>query len=768
MALLFQTKIDPEYLRQIQSRTMQEQWLEAQLEDLGLRIARYNNTRAADQSNYMAITTAAIECIFLLKTTLLEPVSYEKLYRRVCEFVAGFRQYFADITANPVNRLLSPYQLYVFVQRTTVVIPRLYLMALAASVWLEHLGTARKMLHEDPEGAPAELAKMDMPTTADEIRQLRRDILTDIHEFCRSIQNPLRHLFLRDFIVSTLRPYLDFDLAEPGVVVADIDVTLSFLLKNYVEMNRFWVRTQYEPARTRKESDRRDKRRLYLSDMISQGFREVSKLCAVEGLESDVLVEVLRQIKLSGDPISTATILEGVCAHIQITRLFDALDDIFPAIVSGCQGVKSFIILLDRISANKDKVDVTEELYARFCEAGLGLCHAVLHDISVEGIDQVDKITGMTMDSAWISCINALLVFSSRVWPENLQKLTAALQVLMGIIFPGCSEAHINSYVESVEGHRVPQVQPVQLLDRDDDSLVKTLTAPLIRLKADLMPHFLYLAPCRALRCYLSQKSERLVRDFSLGVAYALLENPLTVSPAEYARDPEAAGKLGKFCLNNVYTLARTDPLLFGKCIQSFHAAAECYAMLMDPQYNVSEEAKAEIYPSLFYVCHRDGLLREAGKVAKLVDDLDQTVAIKLHIDNAKSLILALDGTVFTRETFTKDDLFDELAAAILVYECHPDSRSQGQILCEMMSIFGSIKLPDGEEEAIIGRLVALANALLIRKDRAVALAKCAQVYKAQNLEERATRVAEMARVANSKWHDDESTQKMNIYLQGL
>lgn len=93
-------------------------------------------------------------------------------------------------------------------------------------------------------------------------------------------------------------------------------------------MNRFWVRTQYDPARTRKEADRRDKRRIYLSEMISTGFKEIAKLCTIDGLQADVLVEVLRQVKLSSDPMSTATILEGVCAHININKLFVALDDV--------------------------------------------------------------------------------------------------------------------------------------------------------------------------------------------------------------------------------------------------------------------------------------------------------------------------------------------------------------------------------------------------------------------------------------------------------
>ena len=763
--MAFQTKVDPEYLRQIQARPLQEQWLSAQLEDLGLRISKFNNVRAADQSNYMAITTSAIECTFLLKTTLLEPAGYEKLYEKVSEFLVSLRQYFSSITENPLGRIMSPYQLYVFVQRTTIVIPRLYLMALAASIWLEHLNNARKFLHSNPDTAPAELLKIGMPTTMDDIRELKTNIVLDLHEFCRGVQNPLRHLFLRHYIVEVLRPHLDFDLSEPYVVVADVDITLDFLLRNYIEMNRFWVRTQYDPARTRKEADRRDKRRIYLSEMISTGFKEIAKLCTIDGLQADVLVEVLRQIKLSSDPMSTATILEGVCAHININKLFVALDDVFAAVVSGCHGVKSFIILLDRLSMEKEKITITEELYKRFCEAGTGLCNTVLQEISTKGLEHVDKVTGMIMDSAWISCINALLVFSSRVWPEDMTKLMSALNVLIGIIFPQCSEQHIRSYAEQIENRHLPQIQPVQLLERDDDSIVKTLTSPLIRMKASMMPEYLRLLPSRALKCYLMQKSDRLMRDFSLGVAYALLENPLTVSAEEYARNNERALMLGKFCFENVYTLAHTDCLLFAKCIQSFHAALDCYNMLMNPNYELPEEAKADIYPSLFYVCHRDGFLREAGKVANLMDDIDQQAAVKLHIDNTKSIIEAMNGSYFSTENFTKDDVYNELAAAILVYECFHNSKQQCQILCEMMSVVASVKLPEGEEDAILNRFLALASVLLLRKDRPVVLAKCSQLFRVHQRDERSRQAESLARTAQAKWGDADSQKRMEIFL---
>jgi len=342
----FQTKVDPEYLERIRSKSLQEQWLESQLAELDRRISRYRQVLAADQANVLAVTSAAIECLVLLKTSLLEPFSYERLYVRMVSFLEEIKTYFTSITADPLKRVLSPYQLYVFVQKSTFVLPRLYLQVIAAAIWLEHINEARKRLDDDPEKAPAQLRNEGMPETYEELRSLRQDITSDIHEFCRCIQDPLRHLFLRNFMYESIRPYLDFDRTDNFVTVADIDITLRFMLNNYVEMNRFWARTAFEPARTRQEGERRDKKRKYLSDMISKGFVEVARLCTIEGLEADIMMEVLQQVELCTDEMARSTMLEGVCANLSGVKLFSAIDDVLPAVSHSTTGVKSFILLV--------------------------------------------------------------------------------------------------------------------------------------------------------------------------------------------------------------------------------------------------------------------------------------------------------------------------------------------------------------------------------------------------------------------------------------
>ena len=51
----------------------------------------------------------------------------------------------------------------------------------------------------------------------------------------------------------------------------------KYQLENLIEMNRFWCRTAYDPARTKSEEKRRDEKRRYLGEIIQTNFLELAK-----------------------------------------------------------------------------------------------------------------------------------------------------------------------------------------------------------------------------------------------------------------------------------------------------------------------------------------------------------------------------------------------------------------------------------------------------------------------------------------------------------
>ena len=64
----------------------------------------------------------------------------------------------------------------------------------------------------------------------------------------------------------------------------------NFMLENYIECNRLWCRTAYDPARTKNETTRRDKKRKYLADIISTGLIKLVNYCIYDVKRSDIIV----------------------------------------------------------------------------------------------------------------------------------------------------------------------------------------------------------------------------------------------------------------------------------------------------------------------------------------------------------------------------------------------------------------------------------------------------------------------------------------------
>ena len=78
----------------------------------------------------------------------------------------------------------------------------------------------------------------------------RKDILRDLVEMCRGVQHPLRGLFLRNYLLQCTRNILPDTLEtghfEEGQDPGKIDDSIDFILLNFAEMNKLWVRMQHQ------------------------------------------------------------------------------------------------------------------------------------------------------------------------------------------------------------------------------------------------------------------------------------------------------------------------------------------------------------------------------------------------------------------------------------------------------------------------------------------------------------------------------------------
>ena len=112
---------------------------------------------------------------------------------------------------HPVNHLADLYEL---VQYAGNIVPRLYLMITVGTVYMS-IGNA--------------------PV---------REILKDILEMSRGVQHPVRGLFLRYYLMGQAKPHLPTG-PEDGPA-GNLQDSVNFILTNFVEMNKLWVRLQHQ------------------------------------------------------------------------------------------------------------------------------------------------------------------------------------------------------------------------------------------------------------------------------------------------------------------------------------------------------------------------------------------------------------------------------------------------------------------------------------------------------------------------------------------
>lgn len=63
---------------------------------------------------------------------------------------------------------------------------------------------------------------------------------------CRGVQHPLRGLFLRNYLLQCTRNILPDALASTEDSDGTVFDSIDFVLMNFAEMNKLWVRMQHQ------------------------------------------------------------------------------------------------------------------------------------------------------------------------------------------------------------------------------------------------------------------------------------------------------------------------------------------------------------------------------------------------------------------------------------------------------------------------------------------------------------------------------------------
>ena len=220
-----------------------------------------------------------------LKSTTLSPSKYYQLFLSIFDEMQYIFNYFRE-EARRGRRMKD---LYDTVQQCENIIPRLFLLICVASAYIETGQTNAT------------------------------DIIFDLFNLIKGVQNTLRSLFCRYFFLKMIKdrlPDKGNEYEKPG---ASPDDTVKFILNNLEEMNGLWIRITKNNSIISGEEDNVDivsslKEREQLKILIGENITRLSSLnCVnVELYQKKVLPKIIEILLESKDSLSQQYLLECV------------------------------------------------------------------------------------------------------------------------------------------------------------------------------------------------------------------------------------------------------------------------------------------------------------------------------------------------------------------------------------------------------------------------------------------------------------------------
>lgn len=193
-----------------------------------------------------------------------------------------------------------------------------------------------------------------------------KEIMKDMLEMSRGVQHPTRGLFLRHYLSGQTRDFLPVGTSDGQVTIISLGVltffspggnlqdSIGFVLTNFIEMNKLWVRLQHQGhsrERERREMERKDLRILVGTNLV--------RLSQLEGVDldmytKDILPSVLEQVVNCKDVIAQEYLMEVVIQvftddfHLHTLGSFlGACANLHPRV-----NIKNIVIaLIDRLAA---------------------------------------------------------------------------------------------------------------------------------------------------------------------------------------------------------------------------------------------------------------------------------------------------------------------------------------------------------------------------------------------------------------------------------
>lgn len=252
-----------------------------QILDLGLKNIKrqaFQIHSAIEKNNLRQCLKEANLMLLELRNNDLSPKNYYHLYTVAFDEMQQVSNYFEEEIKR--GRLVK--DLYDSVQQAKYIIPRIYLLITAGAISMEV-----------------------EPKTS-------REIIFDMFNMVKGIQNPIRGLFTRYYLLKMIKDKLPEDKEEKEPGSGNLDDTLNFILQNLEEMNRLWIRLSSSyigPEKQAKEKERRE-----LKILVGEN---ITRLSSLNGLTLDiyqniVLPKIITILIESKDELSQEYLMECI------------------------------------------------------------------------------------------------------------------------------------------------------------------------------------------------------------------------------------------------------------------------------------------------------------------------------------------------------------------------------------------------------------------------------------------------------------------------
>ncbi|KAJ2453186.1 retromer complex subunit Vps35 [Coemansia sp. RSA 2336] len=313
------------------SRDEQAKLLDDSLQ--AVKVQAFQMKRCVDNSRLLDGLKHCSTMLNELRTSSLTPKNYYELYLATFDALQYLVNALRTAHLSGQHHLADLYEL---VQYAGNIVPRLYLMITIGSAYMSLAGPPSQ------DGAHGSDSDEAVPV---------REVMMDMLEMSRGVQHPTRGLFLRYYLSQMTKDYLP--LGGTDGPEGSLEDSTHFILTNFVEMNKLWVRLQHQGLsrdKERREAERRDLRTLVGSNLL-----RLASLVGVPRLkyENVILPRLLSQVVSCRDTLAQEYLMEALVQafsdewHLAtVGQLMEAISGLGPKV-----SIKSIVIpLVDRIA----------------------------------------------------------------------------------------------------------------------------------------------------------------------------------------------------------------------------------------------------------------------------------------------------------------------------------------------------------------------------------------------------------------------------------